>query len=294
MAYVIKKNFVSSNKYRLKCPYTMKPIGITIHNTANDASAENEIAYMIRNSNETSFHVAVDDDSVVIGIPFNRNAWHAADGENGDGNRKTIGIEICYSKSGGAKFDAAEKNAAHYAATLLNHYGWTIKDVYRHKDWYPKKNCPHRTIAKGWDRFLDMIQTELDKLNGAVSKPSAAKKVIEEDSLWGPATTKYTQKHLGTYADGIVSNQLFNCKKYLPNMLATSWDFENIAKGGSPMIKKLQKLVGAAVDGYAGKETVKKMQMFLKNKGFYTGLIDGIAGPATVKAWQKYINSVFA
>ena len=290
MAYVIKKNLVDSSKYSIKCPYSMTPKGITVHNTANDASAENEVSYMIRNNNEVSFHAAVDEDSVVIGIPFNRNAWHAADG-NGAGNRTTIGIEICWSLSGGAKFDAAEKNAAHYIATLMKEYGFTIKHIYRHKDWYPKKNCPHRTIEKGWDRFLGMIQHELDILNG---KNEPAKKVIDEDELWGVQTTKYTQKHLGTYADGMVSNQLFSCKMYMPNMLSTSWEFENIPRGGSAMVKKLQELVGATVDGYAGANTISKMQIFLKDRGFYTGEIDCIAGAKTVTAWQKYINSVFA
>lgn len=292
MAYTIKQNLIDSSKHKLKSPYTMKPKGITIHNTANDASAENEVAYMIRNDNETSFHAAVDEDSVVIGIPFNRNAWHATDGEFGNGNRTTIGIEICWSKSGGPKFDAAEKNAAHYVATLMKEYGFTIKNIYRHKDWYSKKNCPHRTIANGWDRFLGMVQHELDKLNGKTDKP--VKKVLEEDGLWGVSTTKYTQKHLGTYADGIVSNQLFSCKMYMPNMLSTSWEFENIPKGGSAMIKRLQEMVGAEVDGYAGANTISKMQIYLKRLGFYTGIVDGIAGPKTVIAWQKYINNVFA
>ena len=292
MAYVIKKNLIDPSKYKLKCPYKMTPKGITIHNTANDASAENEIAYMIRNNNQTSFHVAIDNDSVVIGIPFDRNAWHAADGTYGKGNRSTISIEICYSKSGGAKFDAAELNAAHYVATLMKEYGFTIKDIYRHKDWYPKKNCPHRTIAKGWDRFLDMIQIELDKLNNVISEP--AKKVLEEDGWFGKDTTRYTQRLLGTPVDGIVSNQLNNCKKYLPNMLAVSWEFENIAKGGSLMIKKLQSLIGANQDGYAGCDTVMKWQQFLAKEGFYTGKIDGIAGKLTVIAWQKYLNSKFA
>ena len=43
---------------------------ITVHNTYNDASAENEIAYMIRNNNEVSFHIAVDDKEAVQGIPL--------------------------------------------------------------------------------------------------------------------------------------------------------------------------------------------------------------------------------
>ena len=78
------------------------------------------------------------------------------DGGSGTGNRKSIGIEICYSKSGGSRFTAAEKNAAAYIATLLKQKGWGLDRVKRHKDW-SGKNCPHRTMALGWTRFLNMI-----------------------------------------------------------------------------------------------------------------------------------------
>lgn len=43
---------------------------ITVHNTYNDATAENEVAYMIRNDNQVSFHIAVDDKEAVQGIPL--------------------------------------------------------------------------------------------------------------------------------------------------------------------------------------------------------------------------------
>ncbi|MGQ7148222.1 peptidoglycan recognition protein family protein, partial [Escherichia sp. SS-MK2] len=76
----------------------MNPEFITVHNTYNDATAENEVSYMIRNDNQVSFHIAVDDKEAVQGIPLERNAWHTGDG-NGNGNRKSIGVEICYSLS---------------------------------------------------------------------------------------------------------------------------------------------------------------------------------------------------
>ena len=41
---------------------------IVVHNTANDASAQNEVAYMINNKNQVSFHYAIDDQEVVQGI----------------------------------------------------------------------------------------------------------------------------------------------------------------------------------------------------------------------------------
>ena len=113
------------NKYSIKCPYEMTPEYITVHNTYNDASAMAEISYMLGNNLKTSFHVAVDNERVVKGIPFTRNAWHSGDG-HGKGNMKSIGIEICYSKSGGERFDEAEELAAEYIAYLLKQYGWGI------------------------------------------------------------------------------------------------------------------------------------------------------------------------
>ena len=56
----IVKNLVSPDRYSIKCPYSMTPEFYTVHNTANDAPARNEVAYMIRNDNAVSFHYAVD------------------------------------------------------------------------------------------------------------------------------------------------------------------------------------------------------------------------------------------
>ena len=73
----IEEKYISSSLYRTKSPYSMTPQYITIHNTANDASAMSEISYMLGNDMKTSFHAAVDDYRVVTGLPFNRNGYHA-------------------------------------------------------------------------------------------------------------------------------------------------------------------------------------------------------------------------
>lgn len=148
------------NKKSIKFPYSMTPTRIVVHNTANDASANNEITYMNRNDNQVSFHFAVDDHEVVQGLPTDVNGWHAEDGAHGKGNREGIGIEICYSKSGGERFEAAEKLAAQFIAQLLTQYGWGIEQVTKHQD-YSGKYCPHRTLDMGWSRFLDMIRAQL-------------------------------------------------------------------------------------------------------------------------------------
>ena len=157
-----------SSKYSIKCPYSMNPEYITVHNTYNDASAMAEISYMLGNNLKTSFHAAVDNERVVTGIPFDRNAWHAGDGGNGTGNRKSIGIEICYSLSGGERFDQAERLAAEYIAMLLNERGWGLDRVKKHQDW-SGKYCPHRTLDYGWDRFLNMVN---EYLNGGQPAPA--------------------------------------------------------------------------------------------------------------------------
>lgn len=157
----IKQILVDDSKYSIKCPYEMNPEFIVVHNTANDASAENEVKYMISNSNKVSFHYAVDDVEIVQGIEENRNTWNAGDGANGPGNRKGIAIEICCSKSGGEKFDKAEKNAAEFIATKLKEKGWGIDKVKKHQD-FSNKYCPHRTLDLGWQRFLDMIKSHMN------------------------------------------------------------------------------------------------------------------------------------
>lgn len=155
----VRQMLVDPSKYSIKCPYSMTATRIVVHNTANDASANNEISYMRTNNNETSFHFAIDDKEVVQGIPLNRNAWHAGD-SHGKGNMQGIAIEICYSKSGGDRFIKAEQNAAKFIAQLLKERDWGIDKVTKHQD-YSGKYCPHRTLDMGWERFLNMIRAEL-------------------------------------------------------------------------------------------------------------------------------------
>lgn len=163
------KNLIPESQYPTKCPYSMEPKGVCIHNTGNDASAENERDNLARADNqaEVSFHIVIDDEKAIQCIPSNRNAWHSGDGGSGQGNRNYIAVEICYSKSGGDRFIKAEKRAAKEVAELLKQYGWTINNVKKHQD-FSNKYCPHRTLDMGWQRFLNMIQAELNALN----KPS--------------------------------------------------------------------------------------------------------------------------
>ena len=184
----IIQNLADPSRYAIKCPYAMAPTRVVVHNTANDAPAANEIAYMLRNDSEVSFHYAVDDQEVVQGIPENRNTWNAGDG-NGKGNREGIAVEICYSLSGGERFMKAEENAAEFIASILKRYGWGMDKVTKHQD-YNGKKCPHRTLDLGWDRFLKMVEAHL---NGDKPAPTPTPE---------PAKTVDVYYRVRTKADG--------------------------------------------------------------------------------------------
>ena len=187
----IRENLLSKSKYDLKvpvesCAKDMKYI--VIHNTGNDASAANEVAYMIRNDSAVSFNVAVDEKEIVIGIPLNRGAFAAGPR---DGNAHGIHIEICYSLSGGTRFDKAEKNAAEYIAKLLTERKWDISHVKKHQD-FDGKYCPHRTLDKGWQRFLNMVKRYMEPaktpgVRGQI-KDALRYTIVEERS--GPGSAK--------------------------------------------------------------------------------------------------------
>lgn len=246
----IRENLLSTRKYDLKvpvesCAKDMKYI--VVHNTANDASAANEVAYMIRNDSSTSFNAAVDDKEIVVGIPLNRGAFAAG---QRDGNAHGIHIEICYSLSGGTRFDKAEKNAAEYIAKLLKERGWDTSHLKKHQD-FDGKYCPHRTLDKGWQRFLNMVKHYMTASTPAkpTPKPSTPKPTCTGDLTY----SAYAGRHW--------LPQVKNCEDYAGNFGQAIEGLKINAKncdiyyrvhlrGGSwlPEIKNS----GAGADGYAG------------------------------------------
>jgi len=272
-----RTNLVDSSKYDLKCPYMLIPEFIVVHNTANDASAANEVAYMIRNNNETSFHLAIDDKEAVQGIPFNRNTWHCGDG-NGNGNRSGISIEICYSKSGGDKFIRAEKNAAEYIAHLLKEKGWGIDRVKKHQD-FSNKYCPHRTLDMGWERFLNMIKSYMNESQKQLTKKENIEyRVHLKNGGWLPWVNKAdntNEGYAGIYGKSIDGIQVKN-RTYQAHTLNEKWwgkisRVDNTSNGYAGVI-------GRSIDGIKVENT--QYRVHVKAKG-------------NLKAeWLSWINKV--
>ena len=197
---------VPASKYGIKCPYAMVPEFVTIHNTANDASALTEISYMIGNWNEVSYHWAVDDVQAIQAIEHNRNGWHSGDNTNGTGNRKSIGIEICHSLTkGNPKYAKSEDNGAKLAAIILHQYGWGIDRIRKHQDW-SGKYCPHRILDNGnWEGFKGKVQAYLLQLQGKQTpKPTVAQKPVATPKPTPTASVKeYTEYGTFTATENI-------------------------------------------------------------------------------------------
>ena len=215
MAYKIVNMWLPSSKYSIKAPYAMKPEYVTVHNTGNTASARNEATYHNNNNNQVSYHVAIDDKEAIQLIPFNRNAWHAGDGGNGTGNRKSIGIEICYSMDNGysgaksERYKKAEDNAALYIAHVLKQYGWGMDRLKRHYDW-SGKDCPHKMHATGtYQAFRNLVKKYLDELN-AEEKPKAKEPVKKAPAKKPASKPKSTKKSNAVIAKEVLAGKWGN------------------------------------------------------------------------------------
>ena len=273
----IRQSLVDSSKYDIKCPHEMNAEFIVVHNTANDASANNEIEYMKSNNNKVSFHYAVDDTEIVQGILENRNAWHAGDG-NGNGNRKGIAIEICYSKSGGERFDKAEENAAEFIANKLKEKGWGIDKVKKHQD-FANKYCPHRTLDYGWERFLNKVRnysgeeqvnidTSSKDLNTIADEVIAGKwgngedrknrltqagynysevQALVNQKLTGSSTT--SKKSIDTIADEVIAGKWGNGNERKTNLENAGYNYQEVQN-------KVNEKLGVSTSNKKSNETI--------------------------------------
>nr|MDH3092749.1 peptidoglycan-binding protein [Bacillus velezensis] len=298
MTIAVKKRLVPSEEYSLKCPNPMTPEYITIHNTANDASAANEISYMTGNSESTSYHFAVDDKEVIQGIPLDRNAWHSGDGTNGTGNRKSIGVEICYSKSGGARYQAPEALAIKFVAQLLQERGWGVDKIRKHQDWNGKY-CPHRILDAGrWDEVKAAIAAELERLGGKKaskpqktdSKPSGATYTVKK----GDALSVIAEK---TGVSMKTLQSLNGIKN--PNLIKVGQVLKLTRSAGSPSGGKKSsytlpsgvfKVTSPLTKGTAVKQIQSALAVlyYYPDKGASNNGIDGYYGPKTANAVKRF------
>jgi N-acetylmuramoyl-L-alanine amidase len=162
---------------------------ITVHNTGNaslGAGARSHASYIKGDTaanTPVSWHYTVDERDIVRHIPDSEEAFHAGDG-SGDGNRRSIGIEICMNSDGDLL--KATDNAAMLAAELCKRYGISVENVVQHNRWNGK-NCP-QMLRNGrpynWETFIAKIRA------AAAPKPAdgaaAVRQLAEKGRLSNP------------------------------------------------------------------------------------------------------------
>lgn len=201
----------------------------------------------------------IDNDSVTIEVSNSRigDPWPVSD------KALEATIELCA--------DICRRNGI----KKLNYTGDKTGNLLMHR-WYQATGCPGPYLG---GKFPE-IAKEVNRRIGSVQNDGT----LTVDGYWGKDTTRATQRYFGTVVDGIVSRQPKRNQVYLP--AATSgWDWQiAFFHGGSPMIRALQKKVGAQADGLMGPDTATKLQAYLGIK------ISGRLDNATVRAWQQFLN----
>ena len=156
---------------------------ITIHSTGNPYStAQGERNWLDNptNTREASWHYVVDDKEIIQAIPDSEEAWHCG---NKDGNRFSIGIEICES----GDREKTLRNAAVLVAGKLKELKLSVDDMVRHYDW-TKKDCPRILIDKryikggmDWQWFKGEVERNMEKRYNTIDEvPEWGKAAIQE------------------------------------------------------------------------------------------------------------------
>lgn len=213
---------------------------VTIHNTANRMPAKNEVSYVHSKQGEVTYHYAIDDKECIQLLPLTKSAWHAGDGR-GNGNTKSVAIEICYSLDKGDKrYPVAEDNASHKAAELLYSKGFGVDRLRKHQDW-SGKYCPHRMLDNnGWGNFKNKVQKYLDELNNFstddfIKKISPlAQKAWKTDKILPSLTiaqaileSDWGRSELATQANALFGIKAHTDPSHKKTYTKTTWEYSN-------------------------------------------------------------------
>ncbi|WP_077621995.1 peptidoglycan recognition protein family protein [Sediminibacillus massiliensis] len=312
MVKIIKK-YIPTFYRSLRPAYSMNPEYITIHNTANaskGANAEMHSRYLLNGGGGrgASWHFTVDDKEIYQHLPTNENGWHAGDGANGSGNRKSIGIEICENADG--DFEKAVANAQWLVRKLLDDHDLSIDRVVPHKHW-SGKNCPRKLLSR-FDDFKDGVFKSASKetqVKSATTESVSVSTVSTSDKGKRVESIYRGSEGINFYKEPSFDNPVgsfsygmgWTIRKKIKVGKSEMYEVEN-SKGAVYYITAREDLVKVAdnkpnftvptvnlVYGSKGKQ-VGYLQEILKYYGFYKGALDNSYGPlmvAAVKAFQR-------
>lgn len=119
--------------------------GITIHNTGNELSAEENYDWMKHTTSSQGTHFFVDGDEIIQAMPLDWCVYHTGMGIDW-ACKHTIAIEICHSMSHLDTYLNAERKAVELVKRLMDEYHIPRSRIYFHNDFNRKTYCPHRAL----------------------------------------------------------------------------------------------------------------------------------------------------
>lgn len=138
-------------------------------------------------------------------------------------------------------------------------------------------NVPHNTIN-------ETIPSPFPDNGGYVT--------LKVDGIWGEATTTELQKHfVCKVIDGIISNQMDVYKSICPGIICASWRTveDARARGGSPLVKLMERWLGINEDGFIGNIFITTLQGKMGTK--QDGVLSGNGGSTCIKELQIRLNN---
>jgi hypothetical protein len=148
-----------------------KPRWITIHETDNPnvgANAEMHRKFVLGGGgpDTASFHAVCDDHESIQLLPWTAAAYHVGDGDGGEGNNTSIGIELCVNQDG--DFAKTVDRGARLTAALMQQFGLGIDAVRQHGSWWSAQHpdvhrgCPANLkggkLGQSWDGFVALVR----------------------------------------------------------------------------------------------------------------------------------------
>lgn len=233
---------------------------IAIHNTANDASAENEASYAKRRTDSVSSHYYVDSNSVVQSLNTDYRAWHAG---SKTGNDRAISYEIT-GVNGWSR------------AQWLDRVAWGLLAAQIRKDC-----AAHNIVA----RDLTVTQIKAGSLTGVITHN-------EMRLAWGGTThtdpgPNFPMDHLLALVNEQEDEVSWTEQLKLPKWALEKWDDWADGKASA---------AGIATSGYAHSRSGSEAAhaALRETRAGFAAVLAAVAGKDVAGAVQDTIRTEFA
>ena len=220
---------------------------VTVHetgNTSKGAGARNHANYLKGDAaanTPVSWHYTVDDTDIYQHLPENEDGFHAGD-NTGNGNRQSIGIEICVNSDG--DFRKAVNLTVELVADICKRRNIAVSNVVQHNNW-SGKNCP-QNIRSGnpvtWAKFIELVREKLN-VQPPKSQPETARQtadiileLVKPDAVKNKifpsvkAAQLILESDYGRSALAVEANNVYGMKKVLSGNAwnGSAWDGKSV------------------------------------------------------------------